>query len=240
MVKLSLSVVAILISVTCLAAQQRTVWSDPEFEASGFAGGSWAGNLHFPTSVSGSALETSRTVGVRYGSGYVVGARVNQNVNDYWGAALEYSFANQPLQFTNLSPTIQSLSLGQTVHHFLYNVSYIPLGGFERFRPYAQAGGGATLFYIHGDSRDEALALGVYVRDSWKFTVNWGGGFKYMVDDQTALLFDVKDSISGVPSYGLPSAAQVINGQFQPGLASSGRLNIWQVNFGVAFRWNDW
>src|SRR5262249_17973380 len=117
--KLSLSVVAILICVSTTAAQQRTIWSDPEFKGSGFAGGSWVGNLDFPKAVSGSAQETSRTVGVRYGSGYVVGARVNQNVNDYWGAALEYSFANQPLQFTNLSPTIQSLSLGQTVHHFL-------------------------------------------------------------------------------------------------------------------------
>ena len=238
-IRVSFAVSIVLVCASFVNAQQRTRWSDPEFEASGFAGGSFAEDFHFSTPVSGSTQETSRTVGIHYGSGYQVGARVNQNLNDYWGAALEYSFANQPLQFTNLSPTVQSLSVGQTVHHFLYNVSYIPLGGWERFRPYAQLGAGATLFFIHGD-RDQALASGVYLRDSWKFTANWGGGFKYMVDEQTALLLDFKDSVSGIPTYGLPSAAQVVNGQYQPGIGSTGRLNIWQVNFGVAFRWNDW
>jgi hypothetical protein len=239
MVRVSFAITLLLIGASLVNAQQRTRWSDPEYEGSVFAGGSFAQDFHFPTSVSGSPQETSRTVGVHYGSGYVVGGRVNQNLNDYWGAALEYNFANHPLQFTNLSPTVQSLELSQTVHHLLYNVSYIPFGGFERFRPYAQLGAGVTLFYLHGSSRDQALASGVYVRDDWKFTGNWGAGFKYMLDEQTALLFDFKDSISGVPSYGLPSSAEVVNGHYQPGIGRTGLLNIWQVNFGVAFRWND-
>jgi hypothetical protein len=240
MVRVSFAITILLIGASFVNAQQGTGGSDTEYEGSVFGGGSFAQDFHFQTSVSGSPLETSRTVGVHYGSGYVAGGRVNQNVNNYWGATLEYSFANQPLTFTNLSPTVQSLSLSQTVHHLLYNVSYIPLGGFERFRPYAQLGAGATLFYLHGSSRDQALASGIYVRDDWKFTGNWGAGLKYVLDEQTALVLDFKDSISSVPSYGLPSTAQLVNGHFQPGVGRTGLLNIWQVNFGVAFRWNDW
>lgn len=219
--------IVIIVWAAPLVAQQGTRWSDPEFEGAGFAGGSFIPNQQFGT------------VGIHYGSGYQLGARVNENLNQYWTADLEYSFANQPVRFTNLAPGIPSLDLGQTIHHFSYSVSYIPLGGFERFRPYAKVGTGATLFYLHSDTRDDALALGVAVRDSWKFTMNFGGGFKFMVDDQTALLFDVKDYISGVPSYGLPTAAEVVNGQFQPGFAPRGLLQNIQLNFGIAYRWNN-
>ena len=218
---------------------QRTIWSDPAFEGVGLAGGSFMNDKQFLTQVSGSSEEVVRTVGFHYASGYIVGARVNQNLNDYWNADLEYSFANQPLRITNLSPTIPSLELGQSVHHFSYSVSYIPLGGWERFRPYVRAGAGATLFYLHGDTRDAALAQGVQVRDSWNFTLNWGGGFKCIMNENALLVFDVKDYLSSVPSYGLAPSARVVNGQFQPGVATSGLLQNLQVSIGIAVRWND-
>lgn len=221
-----------------LAQQPR--WTDPEFEGSGFTGVSAGEDFQFATQVSGSPTEAMRTVSVHYGSGYQLGARVNQNLNDYWNADLEYSFANQPLRFTNLSPSVPTLSFGQTVHHFSYSISYIPLGGSERFRPYAKIGTGATLFYIHGDSRDYAETLGVHVRDSWKLSVNWGGGFKYILSDQALLSFDVKDYLAGVPSYGIPHSAQVIDGQFQAGCATAGVLQNFQLNIGIAYRWNYW
>src|SRR3954467_13862928 len=102
MSRVSFAITLLLIAASLANAQKRNHWLDPEYEGAGFAGGSFGQDFQFHTSVLGSSVETSRTVGVHYGSGYVVGGRVNQNVNDYWGAALEYSFANQPLQFTNL------------------------------------------------------------------------------------------------------------------------------------------
>jgi len=209
-----------------------------EYEGSGFGGVSVMSGFQSLTQVHGGAAKASRTVGVNYSSGYQIGARINENVNDFWSADLEYSFSNQPVHFTNLSPDIQTLTLGQSVHHFSYNVSYLAFPNSERFRLYAKAGLGATLFYIHHSSKEEASILGVSLKDTWKFTVNWGGGFKYALDENSVFILDVKDHVSGIPSYGLPSSAQVINGQYRPGLSDTGWLHNVQVNVGFAYRWN--
>lgn len=219
-------------------------WSqgdESQYEGGVFGGVSAvSGDIQSHTLVSGSATETSRSVGVHYGSGYQIGARIAENLRDVWSAELEYSFANQPLRFTNLTPTVQSLSISQSVNHFAYNVAYLPPLGYGRFRPYAKIGVGANLFYVHESSRDEAQALGIHLRDSWQFSFNWGGGFKYLANDQTVLILDVRDFVSSIPSYGLPQSAQVVNGGFQPGFAHNGFLNNVQFNVGVSFRWTDW
>jgi len=211
-----------------------------EWAATGFAGASLLGSREFPTTVIGSDLESSRTVGVSYKSGYEIGVRGTQNVNEYWAADLEYSFANQFLRFNNLSPDIQNLSLELFLHHLTYDVSYLPLPRTSRFRPYVAAGAGAALFYLPGRVKKDAAELGLQLRDSWQLVFNWGGGAHYLVRDQFALTFDVKHRLSGVPSYGLPSSARVVNGQFQPGIASHGVLQNWQLNFGLSFQWDEY
>ena len=209
-----------------------------DFEAAAFGGGSLSSNFQFPTRVSGSSLETSRTVGMSYASGFQVGVRVFENRGDFWSGGMEYSFANQPLTITNLSPDIPSLSLSQSANRFSYDVSYLGLP-LQRFRPYAKVGAGATLFYIDQPSKDAALAQGLALRDSWKFTFNWGGGFKYRIVEQVFLAFDLKDQVSGVPSYGLPLSAQVVNGVYQPGIDGNGLFHNWQLNLGFSFGWDD-
>jgi len=62
---------------------------------------------------------------------------------------------------------------------------------------------------------------------------------KYLVADQFALTVNVKDQISGVPSYGLPHTARVINGFYQPGIGTRGVLNNWQFSFGAVFQWDE-
>ena len=110
----------------------------------------------------------------------------------------------------------------------------------SRFRPYGKIGTGASLFYIQKSSKREALGRGLELRDSWKFLATWGGGFKYFATDELAFTFDVKDHLSGVPSYGLPSSARKVNGQYQPGVSSTGVMHNWQLNFGVAVQWDNW
>src|SRR5262249_50595133 len=144
---------------------------------------------------------TNRTVGMHYANGYQLGARVSERLDDFWGAELEYTFANQPLRFTNLSPTIQSLSLSHLVHRLTYNISFAPPMRTKRFRPYVKSGIGTALFYIPGDSKEEAFQKGLKLRDTWEFAFNAGGGFKYLVTDIAALTVDVRDQMSPVPSY---------------------------------------
>jgi len=227
-------------SFTAAFAQDHYPNEHREWEATGFAGQSFTRKLQFPTPVIGSSEESSRTVGMQEASGYQIGVGANQNVNDFWAADLEYSFAHQDLRFTNLSPSIPSLSLNQFIHHLTYSVSYLPLPRTKRFRPYADVGVGSALFYLPGRVKKDALELGLKLRDSWEFEFHWGGGFKYLVADQFALTFDVKNRLSRVPSYGLPESARIVDGVFQPGLARHGTLQSWQFNFGLTYQWDEW
>jgi opacity protein-like surface antigen len=219
---------------------QATTRHDLEWEGIPFGGGSFVQDFVIPTSVQGNSVATSQTVGMKYAAGYQIGIRLKQNVDERWSADLEYSFANQPLQFTNLTPTIPSLSLSQSIHGFSYNVAYHPFEYWHRFLFYGRIGSGASLFYIHKSSKNDAAQLGATLRDSWKFAFNWGGGFNYAIADQVALAFNMRDEMTGIPAYGLPRSAQVVNGVYQPGLAPSGLLNHVQVNLGVSFQWNEW
>lgn len=78
------------------------------------------------------------------------------------------------------------------------------------------------------------------LRDGWKFAVSYGGGFKYLFDQEVGMTFDVRDTVSGVPSYGLPRTAQVVNRVFVPGLDRDGLYHNFQVSLGLTFRWNEW
>jgi hypothetical protein len=237
---LTLLLLLILSTPAAMAQGVYTDWWFYEWEVTPFAGGSFGKTFDFPTFTDGIPTPT-HTVGVRYGSGYQVGVNCRQNLGDYWAADLQYTFANAPMEFTNLTPSVPNLRLGQSIHTFTYNGTYQALSYRHRFHPYARAGAGATLFFLNGSSKSGAEALlGVPLRDSWKFAVSYGGGFKFLFDEEVGMTFDVRDTVSGVPSYGLPRTAQVVNGVFIPGLDRDGFLHNFQVNLGLTFRWNDW
>ena len=223
----------------CASAQTTVSLVEGKFEFAAFGGASFAGDFHFPTLVFTNGQVTSQPEGMHYASGYQVGMRVTENLSEHWAVHLEYSFANQPLRFTNLSPTVPSLSLGHYLHHVSYDGTYLLLPPEKRFRPYVKAGAGTALFYISGHSKEEARSLGVPLRDSWEFAFNWGAGLKSRVQDQVVLTFEVKDNVTGMPSYGLPRSVQVKDGHFIPGISRNGFLHNWQLNFGVAVQWDE-
>jgi hypothetical protein len=220
-------------------AQEGASLEHRQWEASGFAGGSFATSFRLPTPVSGSDQEFSRAVGMHLASGYLIGARITDNFKESWSGDLEYSFGHENLSFTNLSPVIQSLSLTQYTHRLSYNVSYLPLPPPKRFRPYGDVGVGTALYFLPGQSKEIALGQGLNLRDTWVFLVNWGGGFRYLLQDQFAFTLDLKDRLSNVPSYGLPDSARVVNGQYQPGMHTHGIAQSWQINFGLTFQWDE-
>lgn len=196
-----------------------------EWEASGFIGSAFTSNAQLPILVDGSSGST-RPVGIRHASGYEVGGRLTDNFTPDWSGAMEYSFAHQDLRFTNLSPELQTLSLTQYVHRLSYNIGYLPLPPWRRLRPYAEAGAGTALYFLPESSKEMVISQGFKFRDSWVFLINCGGGFKYLVKDQFGLTFDVKDRLTGIPSYGLPN--------FAHGIAQT-----WQVSFGLAYQWDE-
>jgi hypothetical protein len=176
---------------------------------------------------------------MQYDTGYIVGLRVNENFNDYWAAELEYDFADQTLRFSNLSPDLDELALNHYLHNLTYSISFLPMPPTRRFRPYTNAGIGAALFYLPGRVKKDALELGIPLRDSWELVFSWGGGFKYLIMDQFGFTFDFKDRLSRTPSYGLPDAARIVDGRYQPGVSVRGTLQNWQIGFGLTYQWDE-
>ena len=210
------------------------VW---EFSVSG--GGSFIGDRQSPTPVLGSDQETSRTVGLKYGTGYQLGLRMSENRWDHWGADFDYSYSNQPLTFTNLAPDIPSLGLGHSIHRFVYDVAYYAFDRRERLRPFAFAGAGVSLFDVDGSSKSSAAALGIQIKDQWKFTFSWGGGLKYLVMDHVAFSFRFADNVTGVPGYGLPRSANVAGGLSIPGFTPRGYMHNWLAAVAFDYQWGE-
>jgi outer membrane protein W len=209
-----------------------------EWEVTGFWGNSFAKTFEFSTPVHGADTESLRNVGMHFGSGYQIGVRLENNVKEHVGVDLEYSFAHQNLSFTNLAPS-QSVSVTQYVHYLSYNIAYLPMPAFRRFRPYGVVGVGTALYFLPEASKEAALEQELKIRDSWAFLVNCGGGFKYLLKDQFAITFDAKDRLFTIPSYGLPSSARMIGGRFEPGMFTHGIGQTWQVNVGLTFQWDQ-
>ena len=227
-----------LLPLPCRAQSAYRLVHD-EWEFSVFGGGSFLGSHEYATPASGPGQPASRAVGLRYGSGYQMGARVTDNHWQHWGATFEYGFSNQPVTFSNLSDSVLSLGLGHSIHRFSYDVNYYFRDRESRWRPYAFAGPGVSLFYVKGPAKASAAAQGINLSDPWKFTMNWGGGAKYLLMRQVAASLQFSDSISGVPGYGLPESGKVVSGTYVPGFHPNGYLNNWLISLGFVYQWHE-
>ncbi len=236
-----LLVALLLVSLWSIAAQAQGL-PPPihrSWEVSIFAGGSLISDESSLTPVAGSSSQTSRTVGLSYATGSQFGMRLTENRWKNWGAAMEYSFSNQPLTFTNLSDAVPSLSLGHSIHRFSYDVLYYPLDRSHRLRPFAFAGTGVSLFYVKSASKDAAAAYNVHLNDPWKFSMRWGGGVKYLIKDQFAVAFQYTSNTSGIPQYGLPGTGYVASGQYVPGFRPDGLLNNRLISLSFNYQWGS-
>jgi hypothetical protein len=196
-------------------AQREDSPEHRQWEVTGFVGNSFPHDFQLPE------------VRMHFGSGYQIGVRLNDNVRDHVSVNLEYSLAHQDLGFTTLAPPVQNVSVTQYVHYFSYNVAYVVLPPTRRFRPYGEVGVGSALYFLPKTSIDTMLQRGVKLRDSWVFLVNCGGGFKYLVKDQFAVTFDLKDRLFNIPSYGLS-------------LSTHGIGQTWQATIGLAYQWDEY
>ncbi len=203
-----------------------------KWEISMFAGVSWLSDKVLDTPVAGG---TTRDVGLNFDFGYLLGIRIGENLTPLFGAELEYSVANQPLQFVNLSPSIPLLEVEQKVHDFIYSVLVYPMQRQGRYIPFVSIGMGASFFRVSSDSVDDALLQGVDLKNRWKFAFSYGGGVKFPMGPEWGLRVDVRDHVTGVSDYGLPSTAPLLGA----GLRPNGALHNWQVSGGLLYTFGD-
>lgn len=205
---------------------------DNKWEFSGFFGTSHFEDALFETPVEGG---DTRTVGLDSATGYVVGARVTENLGQHFGAELEYAYANHPLTFVSLRPNLPSLALDHRVHKLAYSAVFYPLNRRRRIRPFASVGAGASLFQVAEDSRNEALATGVDLKNRWKFAGSWGAGAKVYAGRNWGFRVDFRDHITGVPNFGLPSTAPQFQGRIGVGFRPEGAIHNWQFAVGLMY-----
>lgn len=197
-----------------------------KWEFSVFAGSSHRGEHVFVTPFES---VSTRNVTLRFAPGYLVGARITQNLGEHFGAELDYSLANQPLEFRNLTPTLQSVSLDHRVHNVTYTVLFYGLKRASRIRPYGLVGPGISLFEPFGESEKNALTLGLNLTNRWKVAGIVGGGVKVRTTEQTGFRFDVREHVTGVPDFGLPHAGTLQTPGFKPDGHS------WNLQLSVGF-----
>jgi opacity protein-like surface antigen len=221
-------------------AQAPNPISHRRWEFSAFGGTGIVKDQTFDTTVVDGEQQFSIPVGVQYNSSWLVGSRLSESMGDFWGAEFEYSCANQPLRFTNLTPSIPDLSVKQSVNTFAYNFIFFFTNPYKRIRPYAIAGIGTSLFQTYGSAESDAKAAGVNLGNSWTFVFDWGGGVKYLFHDHWAARVDFRSHLGTMPDYGLPPSATVSQGNYVPGLATSGTLQNWHVTAGIAYQFDGW
>jgi outer membrane protein W len=217
-------------ALSCVPAMgQGTAYGRKDkWEFSFFAGSSHRGEDVFATPSEGVG---TRNVTLRFAPGYVAGVRISENLGEHFGAELDYSLANQPVELRNLSPTLQVLNLDHRVHSVAYTVLFYGLKRDSRLRPYAAVGPGISLYETFGESEDNAVALGLSLTNRWKAAGIIGGGVKFRTTEQTGFRFDVRDHITGVPDFGLPHAATIQTAGFRP----DGQLHNWQFSVGFFY-----
>ena len=232
------ALITLLLSLAvCTTAQAQLQYPNlyKEWEVAALFGAAFVGDVSSETPVEGE--DGTRLVGLDYSSGFLMGVRLTQNLKQKMGAELDYTYANQPLTFLNLSPTIPQLKVGHRVHSFVYSILYYFGDRNSRVRPFVSLGAGASLFQIDGSSKFEAASRGVDLNDTWKFVGSFGGGVKYMINESIGVRFDVRDLVSGIPNYSLPSTSSVEGGTIGPAFRPDGLLSDWQFSGGVFFTW---
>ena len=167
---------------------------------------------------------------------YVLGVRITENRWQYVGAELEYSFTDQPLLFQDLSPTLPLLALDHRVHKLAYSLLFHGRGRGERIRPFGSIGFGTSFFQVSNHSQDEALRQGVDLKNRWKLAFSYGAGVKFQVVPGWGIRADFRDQITGVPDFGLPSQAPLLEGgETGPGFRPDGTLHNWQITVGFVY-----
>lgn len=223
-----------LVLLTAVAAAQVVGPTRPDqWEFSGFFGvGSLEGADSFLSQVSDGSANLVTLDGE---AGYLVGLRITENHGKFFGAELEYSFGNQPATLVNLSSILPRFPLGQRIHTVTYNglVYLTPRG--SKIRPYGTAGAGASLFQLTENTENRGVVEGLDLRDRWKFAFTWGGGVKVYSGKRWGFRVDFRDTVTGVPDYGIPRMSELVGGLPSPAFRPDGLYHRLQFSGGFLF-----
>jgi opacity protein-like surface antigen len=199
--------------------------------------GGWA-SVSSPSSFVTSVDDgSSYLVGLHQDGGYAFGLNITENNREYLGFEFGYTFADQTSTFDNLSPSLQTFVIKQKIHNFNY-LGLIYLTKREsRLRPYGTVGAGVSLFVPDSSAQRVGVENGLDLARRWKMSFNWGGGMKWALGKKWGLRFDFRDTVTGIPDYGIPRSATVPAGaQVTPAFRPDGQYHHLQFTVGIYMR----
>lgn len=206
-----------------------------KWEFSFFVGGSHLGEESAATPVEDGS---SQQVDLQSSGRTLLGVRITENLGQHFGAELEYSLADHPLEFRNLRAGLARLEVNHKVHKVAYSILVYPWERQKRLRPYGSVGAGASFFHVTGSSREEALQQGVDFDGRWKFAFSYGAGVKYQLGRNWGVRADFRDHVTDVPDFGLPSVAPAPPAASGAGFRPQGTFHNWQMSVSFMYTFN--
>jgi hypothetical protein len=171
----------------------------------------------------------------QFQNGAKLGLRGAVNIREHWGAEATYSFSADGLQITQVAPaTVQNF--GVHIDEFTGNALFF-FTGHERFlRPFLTAGIGGSHFSPTDNAKLMAatnfLGQRAVITSSSEFNFNFGAGIEARAWDHFGVRFDLRDHVTGFPSFGLPQNATSPNAPFFP---VSGRVQDVELTAGFVY-----
>ncbi len=185
----------------------------------------------------GSFLKADRTFNVgtgnnpvltNYANGGKLGFRGTVDLSKHFALEGTYAFGRNNFQATQLSgPGAGTQAFGTRVQQMAGNM-LVYIASTDKFRLFGTGGIGLGRF----SPTDAAVAAlqtsGTTVVPDNKVDFNFGGGFETRLSSWLGARFDVRDHLSGIPTYGLPQSSTT--GAFYP---VTGRVHNIETTLGL-------
>lgn len=168
-------------------------------------------------------------------NGAKLGLRGAVNIGEHWGVEATYSFSADGLQVTRVAPgTVQNF--GVHLDEFTGNGLFFFTGREKFLRPFLTAGIGGSRFSPTDDAKLMAAAnfLGqpAVLTGSSEFDFNFGAGIEARPWSHFGVRFDLRDHVTGFPTFGLPQSATGPNAPYFP---VSGRVQDVELTAGFVY-----
>lgn len=180
------------------------------------------------------------------GGGFTGGFRLNIITANVWGLEPYYSYTSATASYVQADDPTYRLDLPIQVHNISLSFLWYPMGnGYpfadnrKKITPYVVAGGGASIFRPTSEAKDIAndpLQGNLpEIIESSKASFHYGAGIKWRFTREMDLRADVRGTVSGIPTFGLPTSSSDPNASVIPvsGLIQQTEFTVgWGLNFG--------
>lgn len=180
-----------------------------------------------------------RLFDTQFQNGIKIGIRGTFNLREHWGAEGTYSFSDNGLQVTQTIPaSVQNF--GVHLHQIIGNALYFFTARDKSIRPFLTAGLGLSRYSPTSDAKLTAaqsfLGQPAVLTSTSAFNFNFGAGIESRPWNHFGLRLDLRDHLTAIPRFGLPSSAASPGSAFFP---VQGRAQDFEIATGLIYYFTE-